>query len=144
MPNRPVGEIVHQQAITTAKPTDLVADAAKRMRERGIGALLVVEGNRLVGIFTERDALNRVLAAGLDPASTRLAEVMTAEPQTISPETPFRSALHLMYENGYRHVPVVVDGKPVGMVSARDALGMEIVEFEHDLELRQNITEILG
>lgn len=144
MPNRPVSDIVRKQSVTTAKPTDSVHAAAQRMRERGIGAILVVEGQQLVGIFTERDALNRVIAEGLDPASTRLSEVMTASPQSVSPTTPFRNALHLMYENNYRHVPVVVDGKPLGMVSARDALGMEMIEFESDLQMRENITEILG
>ena len=144
MPNRPVIEVVRNQTITTAKPTDTVRAAAQRMRERNIGALLVVEGERLVGIFTERDALNRVLAQNLDADKTRLAEVMTADPQSITPQTPFRNALHLMFENGYRHVPVVQDGRPLGMVSARDALGMEMVEFESDLKMRESITEILG
>ena len=144
MPNRPVAEIVKDQSLTTAKPTDTVLDAAKRMKERAIGAILVVDGDQLAGIFTERDALNRVIAGGHDPATTRLSEVMTPKPQTVTPDTPFRNALHLMHENGYRHVPVVEDGKPKGMVSARDALGMEIIEFESDLKMRENITEILG
>lgn len=144
MPNRPVTEIIRNQTLTTAKPTDTVRVAAQRMRERRIGALLVVEGEQLVGIFTERDALNRVIAEGHDPDTTRLSEVMTANPQSIAPGTPFRNALHLMYENGYRHVPVVQDGKPLGMVSARDALGLDMLEFERDLQVRENITEILG
>jgi len=144
MPNRPISEIVRDQTITTAKPTDSVLAAALRMRERSIGALLVVEGERLVGIFTERDALYRVIAKGIDPAQTRLSEVMTADPQAIEADKSFRNALHLMYENGYRHVPVVSDGRPIGMVSARDALGLDLVEFESDLKMRDNISEILG
>lgn len=144
MPNRAVSKVVTGQTITTAKSTDTVRSAAERMRERKIGAIMVVDGDKLVGIFTERDALNRVIAANLDPSTTRLSEVMTADPQSIGPDTPFRNALHMMYENGYRHVPVVENGRPVGIVSARDALGLEIMEFESDLKMRENITEILG
>lgn len=144
MPNRPVGRIVEGQTVTTAKDTDMVLDAAKRMRERKVGAILVMHDGALVGIFTERDALNRVIAEGLDPTITPLAEVMTRDPVTIASEKPFRSALHLMYENGYRHLPVVDDGQPIGVVSARDALGMDLVEFERDLGQREDISEILG
>jgi len=144
MPNRPVATIIKDQIVTTAKSTDTVRSAAERMCERKIGAILVVDGDKLVGIFTERDALNRVIAANRNPDSTRLSEVMTADPQSIAPDAPFRNALHLMYENGYRHVPVTEDGRPLGMVSARDALGPDMLEFESDLQLRESITEILG
>ncbi|MBX3680809.1 CBS domain-containing protein [Cognatazoarcus halotolerans] len=144
MPNRQVASIIENQVVTTAKSTDTVRSAAERMCERRIGAILVVDGEKLVGIFTERDALNRVIAANRDPDSTRLSEVMTADPQSIAPDAPFRNALHLMYENGYRHVPVTDNGRPLGMVSARDALGPDMLEFESDLKLRENITEILG
>ncbi|MBX3687601.1 MAG: CBS domain-containing protein [Rhodocyclaceae bacterium] len=144
MPNRHVAQIIENQVVTTAKSTDTVRSAAERMCERKIGAVLVVDGETLVGIFTERDALNRVIAANLNPDTTRLSEVMTADPQSIAPDAPFRNALHLMYENGFRHVPVTKDGRPLGMVSARDALGLDLLEFESDLELRENISEILG
>ena len=112
--------------------------------ERKIGAVLVVDGETLVGIFTERDALNRVIAANLNPDTTRLSEVMTADPQSIAPDAPFRNALHLMYENGFAMCRSPRDGRPLGMVSARDALGLDLLEFESDLELRENISEILG
>ena len=69
---------------------------------------------------------------------------MTAHPQTIGPDKPFGHALLMMYESGFRHVPVVEHGKPIGMVSARDALGPELQEFESELERRQHIGEILG
>ncbi|MCB1906201.1 MAG: CBS domain-containing protein [Rhodocyclaceae bacterium] len=142
--HRSISEIIDGQSVTTAKPSDTVLAAAERMKERNIGALLVVEGDQLVGIFTERDALYRVLAAGADPAVTKLSEVMTPNPQTITADKPFRNALHLMYENGYRHVPVVDGGTPIGVISARDALGADLIEFESDLQVRENISEILG
>lgn len=144
MPNRPVGRIVEGQTVTTAKDSDTVLEAAKRMRDQKVGAILIMHEGVLAGIFTERDALNRVIAEGLDPASTPLAAVMTPDPLTITSDKPFRNALHLMYENGYRHLPVVDDGQPIGVVSARDALGMDLVEFERDLDLREDISEILG
>jgi CBS domain-containing protein len=115
------------------------------MEKHQVGAVMVVDAHgRLSGIFTERDALFRVLAAGRDPATTRLSEVMTKKPQTIHPDKPVGHALHMMYENGFRHVPVVEDGRPVGMVSARDALGPELQEFESEVKRRQQIGEILG
>ena len=104
---------------------------------------MVVEGGRLVGIFTERDALFGVIAEGRDPRSTRLGEVMTRDPQTIGPDKPLGHALHMMYEGGFRHVPVVENGRPLGMVSARDALGPELREFESELVQREHIREIL-
>ena len=105
---------------------------------------MVVEKRRLVGIFTERDALYRVLANGKNPKLTRLGEVMTLNPTTVSASMPFGHALHLMYERNFRHVPVVDDGVPIGMVSARDALGPELEQFETELKEREHIEEFLG
>ena len=144
MPQRPVSELIAKQTVVTAEESLPVAKAAALMRDAKVGALLVVKGGKLAGIFTERDALYRVIAAGLDPAKTRLAEVMTADPESIPANRPFGHALHLMHERGFRHVPVVDNGRPVGMVSARDALGLELKEFEAELQDRDRITEILG
>ena len=85
-----------------------------------------------------------MIAEGRDPAATRIAEVMTANPRTITPDRPFGHALHLMYEGGFRHVPVVADGRPLGVVSARDALGPDIQQFVAELDKRNHIGEILG
>jgi CBS domain-containing protein len=104
---------------------------------------MVVDGERLTGLFTERDALNRVLAAGLDPTRTTLADVMTTTLQTINADQPLGHAMHLMFEGGFRHVPVVKGDRPIGMVSARDALGTELIAFEQELEQRASITELL-
>jgi CBS domain-containing protein len=94
---------------------------------------------RLIGIFTERDAVHRVLAKGLDPAVTRLADVMTTTLLTVAPNETFGYALLVMYENGFRHVPVVVDGKPVGIISARDALDPDLEEFASETSRRLSI-----
>jgi len=140
---RPVRSIIEDQKPVTASAEITVASAARLMRERRIGALLVIQEGRLAGIFTERDALFRVIAEGRDPDNTRVAEVMTANPRTIAPDRPFGHALHMMYEGGFRHVPVVENGTPLGMVSARDALGPELQEFEAELVKREHIREIL-
>ena len=144
MPNRPVRQLVNNQRILTASATMSVVEAAAAMREAKVGAIMVLSGPRLAGIFTERDALYRVLAAGKDPKRTTLADVMTVSPTTIGPDMPFSHALHIMYDRGFRHVPVVENGRPIGMVSARDALGPEMEQFEEELREREHITEILG
>jgi len=143
MPTRKIRDVITDQTILTT-PADLsVREAARRMVATGVGSIMITVDGKLTGIFTERDALIRVLAAGLDPETTTLAQVMTAAPITASPEIPLGHALHMMYEGGFRHVPVVEDGRPVGMISARDALGLEIVAFESELQRRESISELL-
>jgi CBS domain-containing protein len=145
MPQRPIRSLIARQKILTVAADITVAEAARLMKKGTVGAVMVVRGDgRLAGIFTERDALFRVLAEGRDPLATRLADVMTPHPQTIAPDKPFGHALLMMYDGGFRHVPVVENGKPVGMVSARDALGPELEEFESEMQRRTRIGEILG
>lgn len=144
MPNRPVRQLIKNQRILTASATLSVADAAAAMRDARVGAIMVLSGSQLAGIFTERDALYRVLAAAKDPKKTKLGEVMTADPDTIGPDMPFGHALHIMYDRGFRHVPVVENGLPIGMVSARDALGPEMEQFQAELREREHLEEIMG
>jgi CBS domain-containing protein len=144
MPDRPVRVIIEDQQPVTASSNISVAAAARLMKQHRIGAILVTRKGKLTGIFTERDALFRVIAEGRDPEKTPVAEVMTSNPRTIEPDRPFGHALHLMYEGEFRHVPVVENGRPLGMVSARDALGPDLQQFIADLETRVHIGEILG
>jgi CBS domain-containing protein len=144
MPSRTIRRIIEKQTPLTTPPDITVAEAAKRMKQARVGALIVVVDEKLTGIFTERDALFRVMAEGLDPNKVMLSEVMTANPQTIGPDRPFAHALHFMYEGGFRHVPVVENGKPLGMISARDALGPELQQFEDELQDRERIGNILA
>lgn len=143
MPQRTLRDVIANQTVLSSPPTATIREAALRMAESKVGAMLVVDGERIAGIFTERDLLNRVIAKRLDPDTTPLVEVMTADPQTVSPDKTLAHALVMMYEGCYRHVPVVEDGKPLGMVSARDALGRELTEFENELERRDRLTEIM-
>ena len=121
--SRPISEILRGHQLVSADPGMSVRDAAQLMADRKIGALPVVRDGRLLGIFTERDALVRVLARGLEPEKTPVSEVMTADPVTIDARRPFKHALQMMIDGGFRHVPVVERGSVVGVVSARDALG---------------------
>ncbi len=119
-----------------AEKTATVLEAALLMKQQSKGALLVVDGSRLIGIFTERDALFRVIAARRDPSSTRLGDVMTPQPQTMHPDEPFLKALRIMHKHGFRHLPVVEHGRPLGVVSVRDALDEDLDELRVDLEIR--------
>ena len=145
MSRRLIREIIADRPLVTASRTMTVRAAAILMAEKRIGALLVVEGERIAGIFTERDVLNKVLAGRLDPDSTPLAQVMVANPQTIRAAKPLAYALHMMAEGGFRHVPVVDDeGVPLGMVSARDALGQDMVELERDMQRLEELETSIG
>jgi CBS domain-containing protein len=145
MPDRLIRMIIQQQKkVLTAPPTMTVDEAARLMKKNNVGALMVVEGTRLVGIFTERDGMFRVLATKRDPHATRLASVMTRNPKSVSPDQPFGYALFMMFEGGFRHMPVVENDALVGMVSSRDALGPDLQQFSEELKNREHIGEILG
>ena len=144
MPHRTLRQVVEGQTLVSALADTTVRAAAISMASNNVRAILVVDAaGKLAGLFTERDVLNRVVARGLDPDATPLAAVMTTKLQTASPDKPLAHALHMMFEGGFRHVPVVDDGKPVGMVSARNALGLEIHQFEQELVERDHIAELL-
>ena len=144
MPHRLINTLIQNQQVISIGMTSTVTEAARMMKESKIGAIMVVVDGKLAGIFTERDALFRVLAQKRNPHTTQLSEVMTRDPETVAPNKPFGHALHIMYEGGFRHVPVVEDGVPIGMVSSRDVLGPELEEFACELQRRERITEILG
>jgi CBS domain-containing protein len=139
---RTIRMIIEDQAPVTAPEQTTVAEAARLMQLHGVGAVMVVKNDKLVGIITERDALYKVMAKRLDAESTRIADVMTRNPQTIHPDKPFEDALRIMHASSFRHVPVVENGRPVGMVSARDALGPELEAFIHALLRQSRIADI--
>lgn len=143
MPSRAIRDIIANQKILCSPDSMTIREAAIRMAEQKVGAIMILDQGQLIGIFTERDLLNRVIAKRLDPDTTTLAQVMTADPRTIPADKPLAHALVMMDEGGYRHVPVIDNGVPIGMVSARDALGSELIEFEHELERREHLTEIM-
>jgi len=125
--------------LLVAAPDTNVSAAVKLMAKKKVGAVMVLDGTRLVGIFTERDLVVRVVAHDRDVHTTRLAEVMTRSPVTVDPGETFGYALLLMHENGFRHVPVVMNGEPIGIVSARSALDPDLEEFESEARRRKAI-----
>jgi len=144
MPNRRVSEFIGQRAFPYIKGSTSVRDAAIIMKEWHSSAILIVRGGLLEGICTERDIVFRVVAGGCDPAQTTVGEVMTRDIQTIGPEKPFGHALHMMYEGGFRHLPVVDRaGHPLGLLAAHDALDIDGLQMEQDLVRREEITVIL-
>jgi CBS domain-containing protein len=105
------------------------------------GSVLVVERDRLLGIFTHGDLVGRVLAAGLDPNLTLLVEVMTADPDIIRPSDSVDEAIRLMDEYGYRHLPVVDGGRVVGMVALCDCSIEDLAAMHAELETRRVVAE---
>ena len=99
-------------------PTQTVAEAVALMREKSVGCVLVVHERKVVGIFTERDLLRRVMALG-KPLSGPVSQSMTREPVTVHPKDPIATAIRRMEEGGYRHLPVMMDDKPVGILSVK-------------------------
>ena len=144
MLERTIRNIIEDQELLTAPADTTVSEAALLMKQRHVGAVMVVEEGRLVGVFTERDALFRVVAEGRDTKSTPLAAVMTHKPKTADPDQSFAYALRMMYDGGFRHVPVVENGKPVGIVSVRDALGPELEAIVYEMLLQDHIDKVLA
>ena len=117
MMNRLLTGLIRNKTLLTLPPDATVRDACQRMRNRGVGSVVVTdEGGRLLGIFTKRDAVCRVLAAAGDAERTALSAVMTKDPAAMPHSGTAMEALRLMQDGGFRHVPVVEDGRVVGIV----------------------------
>jgi CBS domain-containing protein len=137
--DHPVRNVMNKRNVLVGPPDTPVARAAQRMARKNVGAMLVVDDETLVGIFTERDVVFRVVAKGLDLRATRVADVMTRSPTTIDPGERFGYALCVMHERGFRHLPVVDRGRIVGILSARSAMDPELEEFVSEAERRKHL-----
>ena len=133
-----IPDVVNNQRLFKLPPTASARDAAKVMGVNKVSAVLVAEGERLVGIFTERDLTARVVASGRDPDLTQLSDVMTPRPDVLAPDDSPISALELMRMRHYRHLPVVDKGKIVGMVSIRDLYAAAKAELEREVRERES------
>ena len=135
-----MADMVRNQDPVALPPEATVKDACERMRDRRIGAVLIIEADRrLVGIFTGRDAVHRVLAEGKNAARTTLAEVMTRDPDTMPPGNTAIEALRRMEDGRFRHLPIVDDGKVVGIVSRFDFSGIELDRLDEETGLWERI-----
>ena len=136
--DQPIRNVMEQKKFLTASPQTTVSDAARLMASKNAGAVLVLTEDCLVGIFTERDVVFRVIAKGLDAKTTQLSQVMTADPKTLGPGISYGHALLLMQENGFRHVPVVENGRAIGIISSRNAMDPDLEEFVSDERRREH------
>jgi len=120
--------------VATVDRLATVFDAAKLMNERRIGALVVTDGDRVVGIFTERDILNRVVAAGRQPGDTTVGDVMTSPMACCRRDTQLTECKAVMTQKRIRHLPVVEEGKLFGLISAGDILAGEVADQQATIE----------
>jgi CBS domain-containing protein len=128
-------DLIKDQETYQSEMGQTVLETVRAMVERNIGAVPVVHDGKLVGIFSERDLMRRVVAEGLDPRSTCLAEVMTEDPLTISTNEELENCMALMRRHGFRHLPVCHDGLLVGMVSLRDILLHDLNEKDDEVRM---------
>jgi len=126
-------------AIYSAPADALVTQCTQQMTEKKIGSLMIMENDKVIGIFTERDALNRVLAGGRDPNWTKVCEVMTGNPYCVSPDATVGEAMAVVTKRRFRHLPLVENGKLSGVMSTRDLVSWlaknKVVGVEELLEL---------
>ncbi|MDB5899309.1 MAG: putative signal transduction protein with domain [Ramlibacter sp.] len=146
MDERTVFQSIPKKHVLSLGPQASVWEAACAMTRANCGSVLVMEPpDRLLGIVTERDLMTRVLARALDPKLTLLAQVMTAHPQCVPPETKVSDAVLILIERGFRHLPIVAaDKKILGVFSVRDALPREIGTALHQAEFNEQVNDALG
>ncbi|MBT0963501.1 CBS domain-containing protein [Denitromonas iodatirespirans] len=144
MPTHPIRSVIQSGHVLVVSPDTSVREVVHRMAKARLSAALIAEHGILTGIFTEYDATFRVLAADVDADTATVAEVMTHNPVCARPDQPFGHALHMMYEGGFRHLPVVDHNhRPIGMVTSKDALSIDAIQLEKELVRREEITVIL-
>ena len=128
-------DLIRNQETFRVDSEQTVLDVARAMVERNIGAVPVLKGSELVGVFSERDLMKRVVVPGRDPATTRVAVVMTEDPLVVSPQEEVESCMQLMRRHGFRHLPIC-DGKTLkGMVSLRDIMLHDLNEKDHEMRM---------
>jgi CBS domain-containing protein len=141
MARTPVRQIIGRDTLVRTVPTATVRAAVAEMAKNRCGSIVVMEDETVVGIFTERDLLLRVIHAGLDPAGTTMAEVMTSDPDTIDADAPIVDAIRAMDEFSYRYLPVIDQGRCIGVVSTRHLPFGTVVGMEWELEERHSLAE---
>ena len=128
-------DLIRGRTIHSLQATETVMTAAIYMTQCNIGAIPVMQGERLAGVFSERDILTRVVAAQRNPQTTALTEVMTTEPFIVGPDDPVERCMIAMKQHGFRHLPVCEGERLVGFISLRDLLLHDLDEKEVDLRM---------
>lgn len=146
MPERTVFQSMSQRHVISVGPQATLYDAACVMTRANCGSVLIIDSaNTLLGIVTERDLMTRVIAKGVDPATTPASAVMTRSPRTVPPETKVTDAVVIMIERGFRNLPVITaEGKILGVFSARDALPRELNAAVSLAEFNEQVNDALG
>ena len=122
------------RTVVSTSITDTVLDAARVMNERGIGGLIVLDGEQVAGMFTERDILRRVVAMRRDPARTPVGDVMTTPVAVCRPETTLAECRAVMTDKRIRHLPVVDGNGVCGIVTIGDLMAEEVTEHEATIQ----------
>jgi CBS domain-containing protein len=130
-----VGNIVKNREVFTVKRDQTVLEAVQFMVEKRIGAVAVLEGDRLVGIFSERDLMKRVIAKGLDPKNIRMEEVMTRNIIIAHPDESYAACLAKMQSHNIRHLVIASGDRLVGMISVRDLMIIDLKEKSAEIEM---------
>lgn len=143
MSRTPCREIIKRDKLVSVPPTATVKAAVDRMAEHRCGSVVIMEGEAVVGIFTERDLMLRVIHAGLDPATTEVAEVMTKQPDTISADAPIADAIRAMDQFSYRYLPVICDDRCIGVISTRHLPFAAVIDMQWEMGQRHQIAENL-
>jgi CBS domain-containing protein len=141
MPGHIIGDMIERDHLVRGNVATSIRAAAREMTEHCCGSILVMDGDRLVGIFTERDLLNRVAAEGEDLERTTLGEVMACDPDTIGADEPAKAAIRKMDEFSYRYLPVMDGGKVIGVISTRHLPFADVLGMEWELEERHRLAE---
>jgi len=128
-------ELVKDQETYRADVSQTVLELAQAMVDRNIGAVPVLREGELIGIFSERDLMRRVVASGLDPSTTLVGEVMTEDPLTVPPDEDLETCMVLMRRHGFRHLPICEGKLLKGMVSLRDIMLHDLSEKDHDIRM---------
>jgi CBS domain-containing protein len=130
---RTIDSLIAGQVLYSVRVEDTVLDAARFMTERRVGAVLVLDGQKLVGIFSERDLMTRVVVAGLDPAATTVDAVMTRDVIAGVPGDSFTACIEKMQRHKCRHLPICEGERPVGVLSLRDLLQVDASEKQEEI-----------
>jgi signal-transduction protein with cAMP-binding, CBS, and nucleotidyltransferase domain len=130
----PISNLHCRAGHVAVPPGTTIGEAARIMKEHRVGCVLVEAEGRLLGIFTERDILTKLVGTGYDPARVKVDGVMTRNPETLTPEDPIAFALHRMSVGGYRHLPLVdTSGRPVGILSVKDIVDYLAEHFPEEI-----------
>jgi CBS domain-containing protein len=130
-----ISDLLRNQVMVSAEGHQTVLEIASLMVQHNIGAVPVLQNGQLVGIFSERDLMSRVVVAGKDPASTTVSEVMTADPLTIAPNDSLETCMTLMKRHGFRHLPVCAGRELKGVISLRDILLYNLDEKDDEVRM---------